>query len=110
MKGCQMKKVYCFDLDGTLCTQTYGGKYAEAQPIRKAIEEVNRLFDEGCKIIIDTGRGSSSGIDWKSLTCEQLESWGLRYHELHVGRKISADVFIDDKSINANDWLAGLTS
>jgi hypothetical protein len=101
-----MNKTYCFDLDGTLCTQTYDGKYEDAQPIEKAIKEVNRLFESGCKIIIDTGRGSSSGIDWKDVTVRQLRSWNLKYHELHVGRKISADIFVDDRSINANDWLA----
>ena len=101
-----MKKTYCIDLDGTLCTQTYDGKYEDAQPIEKAIKEVNRLFESGCKIIIDTARGSSSRIDWKDLTISQLKTWNVKYHELYVGRKISADVFIDDKAINAYDWLS----
>lgn len=95
--------IYCFDLDGTLCTNTYG-KYLEAIPYETAVKEVNRLYDSGHTIIIDTARGASSGIDWLEQTKNQLASWGVNYHELRVGKKINADVFIDDKSINAAAW------
>ena len=40
----------------------------------------------------------------KLVAKDQLDSWGLKYTELRVGKKISADVFIDDKSINASAW------
>jgi hypothetical protein len=97
--------IYCFDLDGTLCCQTYDNKYMEAVPIEKAIKAVNRLYDEGHTIIIDTGRGSTSKIDWEEKTRQQIESWGLKYHKLRVGQKIHADIFVDDKSINTSSWL-----
>lgn len=100
--------VYCFDLDGTLCSQTYDKKYMEAVPFGNAIEAVNKLYDEGHTIIIDTARGSTSGIDWSAKTAEQLKSWGLKYHKLIVGKKTHADIFIDDKSINAKDWRDSL--
>jgi hypothetical protein len=96
--------IYCFDLDGTLCTQTKNGQYLSAIPFKDAILEVNKLFENGHKIIIDTARGSSSGIDWYQDTKSQLDSWGLKYTELRVGKKINADIFIDDKSINASAW------
>ena len=35
---------YCFDLDGTLCTNTEGG-YENAAPCPRAIEVVNRLYE-----------------------------------------------------------------
>lgn len=99
-----MKKLtYCFDLDGTLCTQT-DGQYNEAIPYVSAIDAVNRLYNAGHTIIIDTARGSTSKIDWYDITSSQLKSWGLRYHELRVGQKIHADIFVDDKAINACAW------
>lgn len=98
------KLTYCFDLDGTLCTQTEGGKYADAMPYQKAIEAVNELYDSGHTIIVDTARGSTSKIDWTEITRNQLKEWGLKYHMLRVGQKIHADVFVDDKAINAYAW------
>ena len=46
-----MKKKICFDLDGTLCTNTWG-KYKEAQPIEEAIKKVNELYDDNFEIVI----------------------------------------------------------
>lgn len=98
------KLIYCFDLDGTLCTQTESGKYSDAIPYQNSINAVNRLYDEGHTIIIDTARGSISKIDWHNSTKKQLDSWGLKYHQLIVGQKIHADIFVDDKSVNAVVW------
>tara|TARA_R110002126_G_scaffold116875_6_gene256536 strand:+ start:15686 stop:15979 length:294 start_codon:yes stop_codon:yes gene_type:complete len=90
--------IYCFDLDGTLCSNTYGD-YEKAKPFNKRIEEVNTLYENN-HIIIDTARGKTTGIDWYDITTKQLEKWGVNYHELFVGNKINADLFIDDKGIN----------
>ena len=38
------------------------------------------------------------GIDWSEMTKKQLDSWGLKYHELHFG-KPAADFYIDDKML-----------
>ena len=66
-----------------------------------SMQLVNRLFDEGHKIIIMTARGRGSGIDWTGLTREQLERWGVKYHELEpMFHKPTADLFVDDKGIN----------
>ena len=92
-------KTICFDLDGTLCTNT-NGDYDNAQPIQERIDVVNKLFADGNKIIIDTARGSTTGIDWAKLTEKQLNKWGVQYNYLQVGAKLHADVFVDDKGIN----------
>ena len=101
---------YCFDLDDTICntplrpTDLKPG-YLEATPIPYMIEQVNRLYDEGHKIIIQTARGRGSGIDWTELTREQLDRWGVKYHELEpMFHKPTADIFIDDKGINVEAW------
>ena len=69
------------------------------------VGEVNRLYDEGNHIIIMTARGRGSGIDWTQLTKKQLDMWGVKYHELEpMFHKPTADIFIDDKGINVEEW------
>ena len=75
-------KIYCFDLDETLCTRAINGDYGTAKPLVKAISKVNELFDSGNTILIFTGRGSSSGKNWEDLTANQLNEWGLKHHKL----------------------------
>lgn len=98
---------FCFDLDGTLCTNTEGA-YELAQPYRWAIERVNALAGAGHRILIYTARGSSTGIDWRDLTAEQLERWGVSFHELSFG-KPTADVFVDDRAYGFEPWRWGHT-
>ena len=98
--------IYCFDLDGTLCSQRYLD-YQNAEPYYDRIEEVNQLYDLGHRIIIDTARGSGAtkGKDWWHITHEQLRMWNLKYHELRTGIKFSADYYVDDKAINVSDFF-----
>jgi 3-deoxy-manno-octulosonate cytidylyltransferase (CMP-KDO synthetase) len=95
----------CFDLDGTLCTNT-SGEYERAEPYAWAIERVNRLADAGHRIVIHTARGTLTGIDWDALTRVQLRVWGVAYHELVFG-KPSADVYVDDRGVHADHWRRG---
>ena len=90
--------VYCFDLDSTLCN-TNGNNYSESTPKKERIKLVNKLFDEGNRIIIDTARGSVSGKNYFFFTVNQLKSWGVKFHTVRTGVKIGADIFIDDKGI-----------
>jgi CMP-N,N'-diacetyllegionaminic acid synthase len=100
-----LHKVFVFDLDGTLCTVVKDCDYSKAEPIQDRIDEVNKLHDEGHKIIIDTARGSETQINWSDLTFKQLDDWGVKYNEVHVGRKPAGDCYIDDKGINAGDFF-----
>ncbi len=100
---------YCFDIDGTLCDTPNNklGKpdYENAIPIPFMIEQVNCLYDEGNYIIVQTARGKGSGIDWSELTKKQLDGWGYKYHELFpMFCKPTADIFIDDRGINVEEW------
>ena len=96
-------KTYCFDLDGTLCTNT-GGAYAEAKPILERISIVNNLYNNGSEIIIFTARGSTTGKDWTELTRHQLEIWKIQYHQLLLGKPF-ADIYVDDKGITDSDFF-----
>ena len=99
---------YCFDLDGTICnTPSKDSKplYHEASPIPFMVEQINHLSDEGNKIIVMTARGRGSGKNWTDWTIKQLDMWGVKYHELEpMFHKPTADIFIDDKGINVEEW------
>ena len=97
--------IYCFDIDGVLCTNTWG-EYELAEPFPESIRRVNELYDEGHTILLYTARGSETGVDWRTVTERQLEEWGLRYQTLHFG-KPSADVYVDDRAMNSRDWELG---
>lgn len=101
-------RTFCFDLDGTLCTNTYGD-YEEAEPFPWAIARVNALARAGNRIIIFTARGSSTGVDWEPTTRDQLERWSVKYDELRLG-KPTADVFVDDRAYPAEAWRWGHTT
>lgn len=95
---------FCFDIDGTICTMNEEADYDQSKAYPDAVAEVNRLYEEGHKIIFFTARGVSSGKDWYSFTENQLNGWGIKYHELITGKKPNFDILIDDKAINALEW------
>jgi len=49
-------KRYCFDIDGTICSQAGLGEYAETTPYMDRIEKINQLYDEGNYIVYLTAR------------------------------------------------------
>ncbi len=92
---------YCFDIDGTICTQD-GEEYEDAQPKQDIINYLNKLHAAGNTIILYTARGVTTGVDWNNLTRKQLIRWGVNYDSLHFG-KPAADVYVDDKAVNVKD-------
>ena len=97
---------WCFDLDNTL-VRTQGSDYENSTPIEAAIKKVQEYKRNGDHIIIMTARGSGSKKDWREFTEKQLLEFGIPYDQLIVGVKPGGvDVFVDDKAINALDWLA----
>jgi|TARA_B100001971_G_C18149263_1_gene514868 uncharacterized HAD superfamily protein len=94
-------QTYCFDIDGTICTTNC--EYKDAKPFNQVIKLINKLYSSGNKIILFTSRGSKSGKDWFEFTKNQINNWGIKYHKLIMG-KPQADIFIDDRAINIDDW------
>jgi len=90
------------DLDNTLCA-TNESDYINSKPICERINKINQLKEDGNKITIWTARGSSSGKNHEDLTKQQLKDWNIKYDELIIG-KPSYDLYIDDKSVNVNDY------
>lgn len=98
---------YIFDLDGTLCSQEED--YNNAKPLKRRIAKVNRLYDSGHTIIIDTARGSMTGKDWYSMTENQLKEWGVKYHTLRTGEKMYGDFYVDNRQISDTAFYWGQT-
>ena len=111
-----MKKmsIYCVDIDGTICNNgdCESCKYEGSTPIKDNIDKINKLYDEGNIIKYFTARGMGRYKDdaqkakdkFYNLTKMQLDIWGCKYHELILG-KPSADYYIDDKAIQANEFF-----
>ena len=97
--------IYCVDLDNTLCTWEKNGKYENAKPFPERINKINRLYEQGHTILIDTARGTLHKKDWHTVTEKQLKDWGLKYHLLRTGVKLQADRYIDDRAINSEDFF-----
>jgi quercetin dioxygenase-like cupin family protein len=91
---------YFIDLDNTLCF-TENGDYTNSKPIVERIRYINELKSNGHEITIWTARGSSSGIDHRELTLNQLREWKVQYDKLLMG-KPNYDIYIDDKSFNVD--------
>lgn len=100
-----------FDIDGTICPQCEGD-YHNLRPYPEAIDTINALYDSGRKIIFYTSRfmgrcnGDVAEVYQRGyeFTLQQLRSWGIKFHELHMGKPRS-DFVVDDKAgFSRNDW------
>ena len=104
-------KTYVFDIDGTICTLS-DGNYELAKPKIDRIRIVNDLYDSGNVIYFYTARGmgrfnndaSMAKVNFLALTVKQLKDWGVKYHELFLG-KPSGDFYIDDKGLKDEDFF-----
>lgn len=93
---------YLIDIDQTICTTPGDADYPCSVPIRENIERANALYDSGHTVIYWTARGTVTGKDWSELTERQLDEWGVKRHELRMG-KPHYDVLICDKAWNTFD-------
>jgi|TARA_R110001592_G_scaffold290818_1_gene560021 hypothetical protein len=94
------------DIDETICVSPENRDYSLATPIKENIEKINKLYDSGDTIVYWTARGTGSGIDWRKVTEEQFIKWGVKHHDLKLGKPIY-DLFIDDKNINSETFFKG---
>ncbi len=93
------------DVDGVLAGMTPGNDYTKSEPLRDNIARINALKDAGHRVVLFTARGSASGKDWLEHTRRQMDSWGVRYDDLRVG-KPAADYYIDDRLVTPHEALA----
>ena len=91
------------DIDGTICHLTDSANYEKAEPIQKNINKINGLYDEGHTVVYWTARGTVTQVDWLDRTKKQLLQWGVKSHDVRVGKPYY-DLFIDDKNMNTQNW------
>jgi hypothetical protein len=104
--------VYIVDIDGTICTISKDLTYEDSKPFEDRIEKLNKLYDEGHTILYNTARGmgrhgnrrSMAEADFYLFTARQLKSWGVKYHQLFLG-KPAGDIYIDDKAMKDGDFF-----
>jgi hypothetical protein len=92
------------DIDETICKTSKNRDYTESVPILSNIEKINKLYNEGHTIVYWTARGSVSDIDWTDLTHNQLDAWGVKRHDIKLG-KPHYDLFICDKAVNTERFF-----
>ena len=100
----------CFDIDGTICEEKPKGtsyeEYANVKPIKPMIDFLNKMYDAGHYIILNTARhmvSTDSNLGLLNarigkITYEWLDKHGVKYHEIYFAKPY-ADMYIDDKSI-----------
>ena len=93
----------CCDIDGVLASKTPQNDYRQATALQKNISIINGLYEAGHHIVLFTARGYKTGIDWRETTEEQMNNWGVKYHQLFFG-KPDADFYVDDKLIDLNQF------
>lgn len=100
--------VLAIDFDGTICEVAYPEIGMERYGAK---EHINRLYEEGYIIIINSCRTDGAGIQPATMAQEFLKLRGINYHFFNENwpdlinlygtdcRKISADIYIDDKCL-----------
>lgn len=91
-------KKIVFDIDGTICTESFAQERIFAHPKQNIIDAINKLYSEGCVIILYTARG----WDQFKLTEYWLKQNGVKYNLLMCGKPIY-DYWVDDRSLHPDD-------
>ena len=102
-------KVIAVDFDGCLCESAFP-EIGQVKDIHREVHEtVKQLKEEGNIIILWTCREDESERKYKTEAIEWCKKQGIPIDYVNenplnpygdTGRKIHADVYIDDKSIN----------
>ena len=91
---------YCFDIDGTICSQEEPDNYSKATPNKLIIKKINELYDKGNIIYLFTSRH----MDKERITKEWMGKYNVKYHHIFFGKPV-AKIYVDDRSITPNEFL-----
>lgn len=107
------KKILIYDLDETLCTKKKPDEtYADVKPIKPVIDQLNKFYEQGHTIIIQTARNMLTQNNdvgkviqnVGEVTLKWLRENGVKYHSIQFG-KAYGFYYIDDKSIRPSELI-----
>jgi hypothetical protein len=107
-------KTVAIDFDGVICEYTgWKGMPTFGEPIKGASYAISELRSRGWKVIVWTNRADIDGVkDWLEDSMIKVDAinenpWAPA--NVVKSRKITADVYIDDKALKFNgDWSRSL--
>lgn len=91
-------KKYVFDIDGTICTESFAQERMFAQAKTEIISVINELYSKGCMITLYTARG----WDQYKMTEHWLKENNVKYNLLLCGKPIY-DYWIDDRCLHPDN-------
>ena len=105
-------KVFLIDIDGTICDDIINENshlYPTANVFPRALEIINKWYDEGNVITFFTARESKD----REVTTQWLDKHGFKYHGLIMDKpRIQDDqeyVWIDNRKVRAVTYLGNWT-
>lgn len=109
---------FIIDIDGTICNAAKrpdgSYDYPNAVPIPSTIERINRLYDEGHKIILFTARGNRTFKgDLKKIQDfhgpilkEWVEKHEVKCHEIRTGKPWGEDpIYVDNRNLSLHAFV-----
>jgi len=104
----QKQKLFLIDIDGTICDDIRNEEselYPTANVFPRALEIINKWYDEGNVITFFTARESKD----REVTLQWLDKHGFKYHGLVMDKPRINDeqeyVWIDNKKVRAITYL-----
>ena len=104
----QKQKLFLIDIDGTICDDIRNEDselYPTANVFPRALEIINKWYDEGNVITFFTARESKD----REVTLQWLDKHGFKYHGLVMDKPRINDeqeyVWIDNKKVRAVTYL-----
>lgn len=109
------KLTIAVDFDGTLCEYAFPEIGEQKDIHRELMKQLIKMRKEGHKLILYTCRGDNDKYKVLTEAIEWCKEKGLEFDSVNenipefikksgYSPKPVADIYIDDKAININDW------
>lgn len=98
------------DIDGVVFRQFTSVKIVEPELLPGSFERINAWFDAGDHIVFFSARSP----EYYELTMKQLDSVGLKYHRLILGKPLGGQIHLYDDAdfhlhlLKRNEGLEGI--